>query len=295
MRKEKTMKKTMGMMVVLLVGVALLAVSARAETIVTFQQGALIPTEAGGNGSDTYSGTRDMHLRQYPTYGDVYNTGGTIYLVTGQYADDGEDDNARPLIDFSYGTLSTYMQANNLKIQSVTLKMYLHKFEGNSSSTGQTVDVFKGTSSFNEGDGSGGAGRDGDPATTGESCFAYQSYNTVYWAGGGSHNSADWGAALDTGIVLSSTGTWYELDVTGAYAEDGSDLTDAHLGFVMLARVDDANPYQDNTDGGKQACFMSAQGGSNQPILEITLVPEPATLSLLAAGTVLGIVRRKRR
>jgi hypothetical protein len=284
-----------------MVGICLLAGSASADVVVTLQQGALLPTQAGGNGTTTYSGTTDAHLREPVPDGYVNNTGGSPWLVVGQYGNGDEAGDVRALIDFDYGTLSAYMQANNLEIKSAKLKMYLQTAEGSSSTTGQTVDLFKSATAFSEGTGGTGNYRDGRAAEAGESCFAYQTYNTAGWAGGGSHSAADWGVALDTGISLTSSdfGTWKTFNVTGAYAADGSDLTADHAGITMLARVDDANPFQDNTSGGKQFCFLSRNSSSNCPTLEFTLqqVPEPSVMVILMTGLVglLAYAWRKRK
>lgn len=296
-----------------LVGLGVCASVSTAETV-TFQDGALIPTEAGGNGSDLYDGTTDLHLRQGVKSDQSalyyeYNTGGEINVVVGQYSEGGDqsgtntDSNTRPLINFTYGTLADYMQANNLQIQSATLQMYLNGHIGSSSNTteGQTVDLFKGLTAFNEGTGSSTGGRDGRKAVTGESCLMYTSYNTVNWAGGSYHTSADWStAALDTGIVLSPAkyDTWIDFDVTGAYAADGSDLGDQD-GFCMLARVDVGNPYEDGTVGGGQMLFNSSNATDHLPILTFVLapVPEPSTFVLAGFG-LLGLLAyawRKRK
>lgn len=294
-----------------LVGLGVCASVSTAETV-TFQDGVLIPTEAGGNGSDLYGGTTDLHLRQgvksnHSVLYYEYNTGGEINVVVGQYSEGGDqsgtktDSNVRPLINFTYGTLADYMQANNLQIQSATLQMYLngHIGSANNAVEGQTVDLFKGLTAFNEGTGSSSGERDGRLAVTGESCYAYTSYDSVTWAGG-DHTSADWGAALDTGIVLSPAkyGTWIDFDVTGAYTADGSDLN-AQNGFCMLARVDVGNPYEDGTVGGGQMLFNSSNATDHLPILTFVLapVPEPSTFVLAGFG-LLGLLAyawRKRK
>ena len=104
------------------------------------QQGALLPTQAGGNGSGIYSGTADLSLRTDPSYGggvQLMNTGGEPNLVIGQYTDTNQVDNEEDLVNFNYGSLGSYMQTNNLAIKSVALKLYLNGNAGISATTGQ--------------------------------------------------------------------------------------------------------------------------------------------------------------
>ncbi len=280
-----------------LIGLGVCANMATAETV-TFQDGTLTPTEAGGTG-EAYEGTTDLHLREANLNQDHYNTGGEYYLVVGQYGT-GITDDTRPLTNFDYGTLTDYMQTNGLRIQSATLQLYLEGCAGSATTgVGQTVDLFKGLTAFNEGTGAHrNNGRDGRLAQTGESCWRKQTYNTVDWAGGGLHSSADWGVTLDTGIVLSPAkyGSWIDFDVTGAYADDGSDLS-AQNGFCMLARHDDDSPYYDGS-GANQMLFRSSNSSeAEKPILTFVLVPEPSTFVLAGFGllSLLAYAWRKRK
>lgn len=276
----------------ILVGTCVYASASLAETL-TFQQGV-----------SGYNGATDIHLRQDDALsGHDHNTGREVYLVVGQYTDNNDNDNCRTLVDFgNLGTTATYMQANNLTIASATLKLYLAGTAGISSSTSQTVDLFKAATAFHEGAGSSSGGRDGAQATSGESCFNFQSFSSTRWADGGSHSSADWSTALATGTTLTAAtvSSWVDFDVTGAFAADGSDLNNQD-GFVLLARVDNANPYQNNTQGGNQFLFASSQAGSisTRPTLEITLttVPEPSSMAIVVTGLfgLLAYAWRKRK
>ena len=276
-----------------LVGIGTCTNALMADVMVTFQQGALIPAEAGGNGVDTYSGAADMTLR-YSGGGDAhYNTGGELTFHTGRWQDDSNDIN-RMLVDFDgYGTLGTYLQTHNLEIESATLKLYMDSITNPLANPGTTLDVYKAVTAFNEGIGIhpvyAGAGQ---PALSGESCWLYQAYNTTGWAGGGSYSASDFSTELDTGVSLgpATVGTWVSFDVTGAYANGATDLTDANPGVALLDRNNDpVNPYYNAGTGTGQMLFTSRNAGSNQPVLQFTLVPEPGMLALLATG-LLGLL-----
>ena len=252
---------------------------AKADVVVTFQDGSVTPTQAGGNGSNIYAGTTDIHLREVRP--PNYNTGGEPILVLGEWGTNRSDD-TRPIINFAYGSLGAYMQANNLKIKSATLSLYCNGVQ-NTSNPYQTVDVYAFTSAFNEGTGSIGTG-DGRPAATGESCWNYQSYDSTPWS---SSAGGDWAVpALDTGIALSSStpGNWVNFNVTNAFAADGSNLG-GQDGLLLLARCDSSNTYFNDTGNG-QFYFNSREAATNHPMLQITLasVPEPSSLVLAACG-----------
>jgi hypothetical protein len=263
---------------------------------VVFAQNSPLPAEAGGNGVSLYSGTRDAHLREHGGMGT--NQGGEPFLVIGQYADD-EGDDTRILIDFEdYGTLPAYLQSEGLRIETATLRLSLRDATGTSPSTRQTLDVFRASSRFNEGTGASNQ-RDGRPALNGESTWSQKQWPDVPWAGGGPHSFADWlPDALDVGIVVNGNSSigYLDFDVTGAFAADGSNLNGEHAGLTILARVDDENPFHDNTFGGKQFLFDSSESLESPPQLVFTLapVPEPSSLVLLSAGAA-GLAALRRR
>ena len=240
---------------------------------VLFQDGLPLPKEAGGDGETVYSGTRDVHLREY---NKDQNTGSEPYLVVGQYLDD-EDDDTRILIDFDYDALATYLTENNLRISSVALKLYQVETRGTSVTTGQTVDVFKAKSDFHEGTGTSG-GRDGRVAVDRESTWNRQKHPAEGWADGGTHGPKDFHTSktLDTVTLGAETAKrWHTLDVTGAFAADGSDLTD-HPGFVLVARVDDQSPHAlPDAHGGRQMVFYSSEASHFRPAIVFRCVADP--------------------
>ena len=278
------------------VAMLLVAVSmTRADSLVVFQDGTLTPTEAGGDGETVYSGTSDMHLREF---NNGHNTGAETNLAVGQYLDD-ESDDTRILIDFDYGSLAQFLADNNLRISEATLKLYQNGIIGTSTTIGQTIDVFEALSSFSEGDGANG-GRDGRAAVDGESTWTNQSHPSGGWADGGAHGVADFVASqtLDT-VALDDTtvSQWYSFDVTAAFAADGSDLAD-HAGLVLLSRVDDGNPNAESSAlGGQQMLFNSSEAAGNLPIIEftVTAVPEPSASVLCAIVLATASVTQWRR
>ena len=79
------------------------------------------------------------------------------------------------------------------------------------------------------------------------------------------------------------------LAVTGAYAEPGAGVNNINL----LRTVES---FYGLTASGDQSVLATAAGMSNNGITDIFAVPEPAALSLLVLGFLLGgIVQRKRR
>ncbi len=246
-------------------------IGAREKHVVLFQDGLPLPKEAGGDGETIYSGTRDVRLREY---NKDYNTGAESHLVVGQYLDT-EDDDTRILIDFDYNALATYLTENNLRISSVALKLYQVNAQGTSATIGQTVDVFKAKSGFHEGTGTGG-GQDGRVAVDGESTWNRQRHPAEGWADGGPHGPKDFDTSktLDTVTLGAETAKrWHTLDVTGAFAADGSDLAD-HPGFVLVARVDDQSPHAlPNAHGGRQMLFFSSEADHCRPAIVFRFVP----------------------
>ena len=124
-----------------LMGMGLFAATAMAGPItVTFQDGALTPTEAGGNGSALYTGTTDNTVAGYPSEVTLTNGGNPRFGLATIIGD--TSDVNRSLVNFNYGTLATYMQANHLQIQTATLDLYftgtVERLQG-----GQPVSVFK--------------------------------------------------------------------------------------------------------------------------------------------------------
>ncbi len=261
-----------------LANLRLKAIVPRDTTMAIFQDGRPIPKQAGGDGTSVYEGTRDMHLREAD--GGLYNTGAEPNLALGQYADN-EEDNTRILIDFDCGSLAQCLATNNLRIASVTLKLYHAGIAGNSPATGQTVDIFPAISNFNEG-AKASNGRDGHEASIDESTWGSQAFPTRPWAGGGHHSEADFVPShpLDTLTLGDATvRTWRTFDVTAAFAPDGSDLAD-HAGLVLLSRVDNANPNAErDRSGGKQMLFSSSEANQCRPMLIFQLQEKTATTS----------------
>ena len=261
-----------------LANLRLKAITPREAAMVIFQDGRPTPKQAGGDGTSLYEGTQDIHLREAD--GGLYNTGAEPNLALGQYADN-EEDNTRILIDFDCGSLAQCLATNNLRIASVTLKLYHAGIAGNSSTTGQTVDVFPAISNFNEGT-EASNGRDGHEASIDESTWGSQAFPTRPWAGGGHHSEADFvpSHSLDTLTLGDATvRTWRTFDVTAAFAPDGSDLAD-HAGLVLLSRVDNANPNAErDRSGGKQMLFSSSEANQCRPMLIFQLQEKTATTS----------------
>ena len=264
-----------------LVGMGLFAVTAMAGPItVTFQDGAVTPTEAGGDGSALYAGTTDNTVAGYPSEVTLTN-GANPQVWVGDYNGDTSDVN-RSLVNFNYGTLATYMQANNLQIQAATLKLY---YTGTANGLqGQTVDAFKSTTAFDE-------------AT---SCWSYRT-GTTPWAGGSVHSASDFSSTLlDSQSLINASVGWKSFDVTNAFASNGSDLG-SQVGLTLLARIDSADPDHVGATGADQVLFGSCQYGTQsyrpEMVFTLTTVPEPSTCALAITAVVglLAYAWRKRK
>jgi hypothetical protein len=155
-----------------------------------------------------------------------------------------------------------------------------------------------------------GLGTEEDPIIGGVSMnFAYDDgVNTMDWAGNFSPA---------TPVMFSSAN--YDVTLSGQFATDGGgdtrrytmDITDivkswydeANNGMVLMLDPEsggDSNPYweptesTDDLDATDTSLRSWEYGISSALAIEITLIPEPATLGLLAIGGLAALIRRKR-
>jgi hypothetical protein len=155
-----------------------------------------------------------------------------------------------------------------------------------------------------------GLGTEEDPVIGGVSMnYAYDDgVNTMDWAGNFSPA---------TPVMFSSAN--YDVTLSGQFATDGGgdtrrytmDITDivkswydeANNGMVLMLDPEsggDPNPYwepsesTDPLDPADTSLRYWETGISSALAIEITLIPEPATLGLLAIGGLAALIRRKR-
>ncbi|MBN1943281.1 MAG: DNRLRE domain-containing protein [Phycisphaerae bacterium] len=256
------MKRTIGLLML----VAIVCGPVWADTI-TFQ-----------NNVGTYDGGVDAGVRQEKPY---YNYGGSATCGSGW-----EDQELITFFRFDdmFGSAAYQLPAGQT-ITSAKLKLFVEGMDNPSESrtfnaSAMTVPVQMGT-------------QNNYWASEGDVCYAYRAfsdYTPGQWnAGAGSSSgpvaNADYTTTDAASATFGFSGTgWVEWDVTEIVKKWYAGTLD-NEGFIVRQADDTHN---------RRVNFTMEEGGGNAPALEITYVPEPATMSLLALGGLGVLIRRKR-
>jgi hypothetical protein len=248
----------------------------------------------------------------FPAFQDATLLGGTDATTNQSLADpglfvgtDGQDNPKRSLIEFN---IQQSVQGQTIPvgatITSVQLTMTVGQVAGSGggssggSGTAETISLFDesqawgqptnvaGATSF------GGTGHGGSPKT-GDATWNYAMYTSSPWgiAGG------DWTSTLTTVASASVTGqtisfTWASTPAMVADVQNWLDDPSVNFGWIIK--------NADETDATDFRAFWSAQGAaaasnSFAPALTVDfVVPEPASVAMLALGAPALLRRRKR-
>jgi hypothetical protein len=155
-----------------------------------------------------------------------------------------------------------------------------------------------------------GLGTEEDPIIGGVSMnFAYDDgVNTMDWAGNFNPATPVMFGAANYDTSLSGQFTTTGGGATRRYTMDITDIVkswydEANNGMVLMLDPEsggDSNPYweptesTDDLDATDTSLRSWEYGISSALAIEITLIPEPATLGLLAIGGLAALIRRKR-
>jgi len=242
--------------------VALLAGASVIADTVTFQ-----------NGVSGYTGTEDVQLNK--DYSDN-NMGGYDYFNASGSSTTSLQFTS--LIRFDISSLK------GKTITSATLTLYMWYNSG--SGAAQDVSLYAVKSAdkdWVEGTQTGANGA----VETGASCWNYMQYDAtspVAWAGGTNGCSVSGTdrdvAYLDSTEVSGSAKAYFEWTITDtallqSWAEDDAD----NAGMILITTGKIAGGY-----GNTAWCSSEFSTVSYRPMLTVTYVPEPATMSLLCAG-----------
>jgi hypothetical protein len=200
-----------------------------------------------------------------------FGAGNSLCIYDIDYTDGaGVRSTQRTLIQFD---LSAYSAGS---IQSAVLKFYV----GAVDQSGHVL-AYRVTQSWVE-----GTGTSGD-TTDGADWFTFDGSSSWGTAGG------DYNSTVIADTVVSTSGQWYSLDIT-SLVQNWVNGTQSNFGLILVS----GDPTGADTSGenGNTGIYdiPSSEGAANQPYLEITAIPEPVTMSLLAVGGIAALLRRRK-
>ena len=261
--------------------IGLLAVSAPAATI-SFQNG------ASNAYVSNYAGTSDTSFDSANDVNGGYNNGnngGANYIYANQTT---TWEERRALIGFDLSSLT----GQGLTVNSTTLKL-----ASMAGASPDNVNVsFYPVAAANAGWVQGTNGSVVFPANAGESTWNHKIHPNTNWAGspGLSTPGTDYiNTPAATGVYNPTTtdGTIISFALTPSVVQSWIDTPANNAGLLLLTDNDSTNGYY------RFAQYYSSEATANlRPVLEleVTAVPEPASLGLLAVGGLLMSRRRGR-
>ncbi|MBN1555146.1 MAG: PEP-CTERM sorting domain-containing protein [Phycisphaerae bacterium] len=260
------MKKTIGLLLLMLV--AVVCSSASAEVIsIRF-----------GESGVTDGGLVDSTIRA-ENGRENYNYGASSTIATGW------ENSTDELIGFSQWKNIFGSGANLIPYGSTITNAILGMVVDSTSGSGdRNVNCYAMTTEITD-----MGNKNSQPAAAGEVCWNWRAYNTVAWGGDGPQAGVDYttvgGQTVNIPYGTTTTISWTVTDIMQSWS-DGAD----NYGFILRG---------DAWSGTNTRTGLNSYEASNPeyaPFLKVWYeeVPEPATMTLLLAGGGIALLRRRK-